>query len=1588
MDEPIEIDADPQNGLDALLQAVFSNETEVPGKILCHIPSASISISSLLKNSLPTLLNPSTVNLQPAESCTTKLPTCWDVDKLLKALIPPRRWLSDLEITLKKKWPGVTSVQHPTISSLYFPLWVGNFWWALVEAVEQKDEWSKAARWISHQRQDAKIYEAKDLMERVPWGTKIWALTGADSLSFVGVLAQLLSTEWLRERHLDTLASYFNFYVSKDKKVAGECWIGDVYLSVCVKRVYRASKAVIHADRDLSSYGEKIAPHGYKRLLFPANLNNNHWIVFSVDLVKNQFCYGDSFGDRNPNAELQQIRRGLTNWLSVVFGVSFADLGNALPIGQQEDGHSCGICVINAIEHAIFNVPLFTDENRYRLRVQYFVEAVKYLLENVGISVMISPAPASNSDAEPTNPGTQRTGEAIELMAGDEEGRGESEDDIVVRGQNEEGDDADPHDFAVEQVAGEASPRSPTLSRWLSDAVCPPSSDFEVEMTDADDQVVGGDVGAGLDMSGTAGVDRLKQSRKKVEERDDGGGTERKLVRKQKKRETESDDESGDDGALSRSAEASRKLKEDLRSGTFAVDEGKRKRFEGKCRAVDGHAMFRYKKSWQVRHSKCSKWVKMREPYDMVRFGDHVKGCKRTGEKFRDGAIDSFFKPRDAKETGTMRMAQPSVRMQIVTGAHAKLTETLIKQSSPSFSFVSKERPCFGLRKAQDERIETYISRVTSEGAGSHSETYLTETYFGKGTQYRELDADSKYSVAAAQVHSEKWKISHRLGAVFSANCQRSIVVTDEVQSLVCDQCLGLFRLNAFKKALRTKPPPLEKLKFTPHRHRTAATSLGMNLAKIEGVSDLLEKDSKHSVWVQFGIGVINGKFQDNKVFLGLIEAMVGKSDQQERKVGNQNFRYTKEVVDFSQLIMTISPQSCNFRRFAIYSDDRILRSQSHKFPRTICSECFARARDYVDSVEYAGPVALGCDDTKLHPSLQVYWDTALETHVLVGTTSAEVIKVGNPEELEQLLLEYKDQVATKTDNVLSKLRLWCIVIPLIGIPSMIVAAEAIPNDLSASDSYTKSLAVIEGLMSHGVNLVSYATDGVQVERNVQDLLASKAIRTISYKVPDPEGTVHTISLPIFGDSPVVMVQDSKHALKTMRNNLFSGARALVLGNHLAMYSYARDLAFTEIHGHPLYHRDVEKMDRQDDNAATRLFSAATLDFVRENHPDRLGFAVYLFVMGEVVDAYQSRSIGHHERLRMVFRCRYFTRLWRRFLQAGKYSRMKYYISREADDILEKLVDGLLGLIYVYRDQFQGRYPLLPWLHSTEICEHVFAECRKLIKDFTHLNFLFMNVRLQTLLRASLALARGTDPKSRANGYSHAYLDPETARVESLAVFPNDEEIEIMAGQAWDEAASLLSLVGIESGDIESTESESRGSNDAVPNVANSTREQGFPEESDHGVEGSHNEDSDAAQLQRFIGLQATEDWGKVDESSRDKMHVLTCAAMALEMGDMHALTESNTEADERILWRADAAAIRDAQSTVTDTAARGCGSGTGLERSARWRSAPGAMNSSEVSELKGNSANAEVAAKDRVKAVSNLNRHRLSHPVLNALLA
>jgi len=77
------------------------------------------------------------------------------------------------------------------------------------------------------------------------------------------------------------------------------------------------------------------------------------------------------------------------------------------------------------------------------------------------------------------------------------------------------------------------------------------------------------------------------------------------------------------------------------------------------------------------------------------------------------------------------------------------------------------------------------------------------------------------------------------------------------------------------------------------------------------------------------------------------------------------------------------------------------------------------------------------------------------------------------------------------------------------------------------------------------------------------------------------------------------LLHDSKHALKTLRNNLFSGARLLVPGNYTIIYATIRDPFANDS---PLYRRDVEKLDRQE-----RLFSTSTLSFLASHYPRTCG---------------------------------------------------------------------------------------------------------------------------------------------------------------------------------------------------------------------------------------------------------------------------------------------------------------------------------------------------------------------------------------------
>ena len=86
----------------------------------------------------------------------------------------------------------------------------------------------------------------------------------------------------------------------------------------------------------------------------------------------------------SPDRDLQSIRTGIINWLDTMKGLKVNDNANTLAIGVQSDTNSCGICVLNGIEHAIFGHDLFTHATRYEHRLRYFLAAFRYNSNQVG----------------------------------------------------------------------------------------------------------------------------------------------------------------------------------------------------------------------------------------------------------------------------------------------------------------------------------------------------------------------------------------------------------------------------------------------------------------------------------------------------------------------------------------------------------------------------------------------------------------------------------------------------------------------------------------------------------------------------------------------------------------------------------------------------------------------------------------------------------------------------------------------------------------------------------------------------------------------------------------------------------------------------------------------------------------------------------------------------------------------------------------------------------------------------------------------------------------------------------------------------
>ena len=394
------------------------------------------------------------------------------------------------------------------------------------------------------------------------------------------------------------------------------------------------------------------------------------------------------------------------------------------------------------------------------------------------------------------------------------------------------------------------------------------------------------------------------------------------------------------------------------------------------------------------------------------------------------------------------------------------------------------------------------------------------------------------------------------------------------------------------------------------------------------------------------------------------------------------------------------------------------------------------------------------------------------------------------------------EQIDCARELLATKLRLWILQIPLPHVPPLILAVMPLASSTDAAPLAALEQKLLEFLIisEKPLCIVSLGSDGSIVERDARQALVQNGFAEhMTYSIPHPEGSqFEDIRIPMLcvRGQYIAIIQDPKHCRKTCRNNLFSGAQLLVLGNYTTCYEQVRNLASET--DSPLYWRDVDRLDRQDDRAAARLFSASFLHYaISQRGNDSPALPIYLFVIGELIDAYENRYIPHLERVKMVLRMRFFKSIWKTFLQASGYQTNRYFISVDADDIIDILIDGLLALIIIHRDHLQMSFPFLPWMHGSEANEHTFGLLRSLIPDFTMLDVLRLVPKLNIwLMVACKAKIRQAEFRNTAAGYSHTYFDANDIPLSVLSQFPSDSEIAQAAVIAYEEATKLWDILG------------------------------------------------------------------------------------------------------------------------------------------------------------------------------------------------
>lgn len=286
----------------------------------------------------------------------------------------------------------------------------------------------------------------------------------------------------------------------------------------------------------------------------------------------------------------------------------------------------------------------------------------------------------------------------------------------------------------------------------------------------------------------------------------------------------------------SRSALASRKLRDKVTSGTYVVQEKRFKSWKEKISDLDPGARFDKGNPRKVLHSRCSTWLLVKEPGDTTRFKQHVETCQA--------------KPVPVGGTLTgMGWLKKNVEASDVG-----------RNTSRESGKDEAKMPCRGVSDMDNPLVDRYLKRTGAGGGGGRSIHAISRERFKKEFKY--LTPAEKEVVQVAQRAEWAWRNDHLNLRVHAMNCECFTSSTSLATSL-CTKCKHLLVLKAFTDAIRKKMPLDENLKYTNVQYTNPI--LGHLYAKVKGLRAIIEH--KVSDAACFEIYLINYELVECKFY-------------------------------------------------------------------------------------------------------------------------------------------------------------------------------------------------------------------------------------------------------------------------------------------------------------------------------------------------------------------------------------------------------------------------------------------------------------------------------------------------------------------------------------------------------------------------------------------------------------------------------------------------------------------------------------------------------------------------------------------------